>query len=312
MHIHSLHQWKHTHRFNVDDRHGERNTYRVVLITIVMMAIEVATGHIYGSMALLADGWHMGTHAAALGITALAYYYSRRHADDPRYSFGTGKVGVLGGFASAVVLAVVALLVAKESFQRLVAPSHIQFNEAIVVAVIGLVINLICAFLLQEHHDHHEHGSGNGHHHDHNLRAAYLHVLADAMTSLLAIVALLAGKAFGWLWMDPLMGIVGAIVIARWSWGLLRDTSRILLDSDVDEETMSAIRSAIESDADNRVSDLHVWRVGSSYLSATISVVTHYPRPPEYYKELLASFDHVAHTTVEVNHCSDEPCLVLQ
>jgi len=232
MHIYNLSQWKHAHRFYIVNEQGERNTMRVIILTIVMMGIEVTAGILYGSMALLADGWHMGTHATALGITAFAYFYARRHADDPRYSFGTGKVGVLGGFTSAVVLAVVAILMSVESLERLISPEAIRFNEAIVVAIIGLVVNLVSAFLLQG--GHHDHGHNEAHHHhDHNLRAAYFHVLADALTSVLAIVALFAGKIFGWNWMDPFMGIVGAIIISRWAYGLLQETSKVLLDRDV-------------------------------------------------------------------------------
>ena len=297
----------------MDDGRGERNTRRVIMLTLSMMIIEVAAGYVFGSMALLADGWHMGTHAVALGITAFAYYYARKHSDNPRYSFGTGKVGVLGGFSSAVVLAVIALLIGVESIRRLVSPQPIRFNEAIAVAFIGLVVNVISAFLLQEKH-HHEHAA---HHHDHppnvrdhNLRAAYFHVLADALTSLLAIIALFTGKAFGWIWMDPIMGIVGAIIISRWSYGLLVDSGRVLLDRDVNPEAIAEIKSLVESDSDNRVSDLHVWRVGTHHLSVIVSIVTHYPKSPEHYKKLLADYDEIAHITVEVNICKSDPCLV--
>lgn len=310
MHIHHLYQWQHTHQFSIDTGQSERNTHRVILLTFSMMVIEIIAGFAFGSMALLADGWHMGTHVVALSVTAFAYRYARHHADDVRYSFGTGKVGVLGGFASAVALAVIALLMVVESIERLFAPGPIRFDEAIAVAVLGLVVNLVSAFLLHRHDRHtHEHEAGNDHHQDHNLRAAYLHVLADAMTSLLAIFALLIGKAFGWIWLDPLMGIVGAIVITRWSYDLLRDTSQILLDSGVNLKTASAIRSVIESDADNRVSDLHIWRVGLHHLAAIISIVTHYPKPPKHYKALLSGFEELAHLTVEVNHCPGESCL---
>jgi cation diffusion facilitator family transporter len=306
MHTHNLHLWEHSHRFNIEDDHAERNTRRVILLTLVMMIIEITAGYIFGSMALLADGWHMGTHAAALGITAFAYYYARKHSENPSYSFGTGKVGVLGGFGSAVVLAVVALLMGVESVQRLVSPVNIRFNEAIAVAVVGLAVNLISAYLLRgRHHHSHQHGSG----HDHNLRAAYLHVLADALTSLLAIVALITGKAFGWVWMDPIMGIVGALIISRWSYGLLIDTGKVLLDRDVNAEAVEEIRSIVESDSDNRVADLHVWRVGSHHLAAIISIVTHFPKPPDHYKKLLADHHEMAHITVEVNPCEGNPCL---
>ncbi len=310
MHIQSLNDWQHSHRFNADDTHGERNTKRVILLTFFMMIIEISAGYLYGSMALLADGWHMGTHAVALGITVFAYAYARSHSDNPEYSFGTGKVGVLGGFASAVILAVIALLMGAESIQRLINPLPIHFNEAIVVAVLGLIVNLVSAFLLQgkKHHGH-EHAS-NKMHQDHNLRAAYLHVLADALTSLLAIIALVAGKALGWVWMDPIMGIVGALIITKWSYGLLVDTGKILLDRDVNQEAIDEIKSIIESDSDNRISDIHVWRVGPHHLSAIISVVTHFPKSPEYYKNLLSAYDEINHVTVEVNKGEGEPCIM--
>ncbi len=311
MRTHNLQSWKHGHRYNTVDGHAERNTRRVILLTLSMMIIEIAAGYIFGSMALLADGWHMGTHAAALGITAFAYYFARKHSNNPTYSFGTGKVGVLGGFGSAVVLAVIALLIGVESVGRLLSPVTIRFNEAIAVAVIGLAVNLISAYLLRGQH-HHSHDPGHSHHHDHNLRAAYLHVLADALTSLLAIVALLTGKAFGWVWMDPIMGIVGALIISRWSYGLLVDTGKVLLDRDVDGETVEEIRSIVESDSDTRVTDLHVWRVGSRHLSVILSIVTHYPKSPDHYKKLLAEYDEIVHVTVEVNSCEGNPCLTEQ
>jgi cation diffusion facilitator family transporter len=310
MHRYTLHRWQHQHRFHLEDGHGERSTRRVIALTLTMMVIEIGAGWAFGSMALLADGWHMGTHAVALGITALAYYFARRHADNPRFSFGTGKVGDLGGFASAVVLGVVAIIMAAESMQRLVAPQPIRFNEAIAVAVAGLFVNVASAFMLQDRHPHAlENGNGKHHAHDHNLKAAYLHVLADALTSLLAIVALLTGKAFGWVRMDPLMGIVGAAIITRWAYGLLRDTGRILLDRDVDPAFVSAIVERIEAESDNRVSDIHVWRVGAHSLSVILSIVTHHPRPPEHYKNLLADFEEVRHVTVEVIACEGQSCL---
>jgi cation diffusion facilitator family transporter len=310
MHIYTLESWKHNHRFNIGDRHGERKTKQVILLTLTMMIVEIAAGMLFGSMALLADGWHMGTHAAALGITAIAYHYARRHADNPKYAFGTGKVGILGGFSSAIVLAVVALLMAVKSVERLLLPQPIRFDEAIVVAVTGLVVNLVSAYILQDRHHRHDHGAGHHHDRDYNLKAAYLHVLADALTSLLAIIALITGKTFGWIWMDPLMGIVGAAVIMRWSYGLLRDTSKILLDRDVSMETVSAIYSTIESDSDNRVADLHIWRIASNQLAAIISIVTHYPKPPDHYKRLLSTFKELAHITIEVNLCESEPCVL--
>ncbi len=296
--IHDLQQWKHSHYYIDDNREGEKNTRRVILLTIGMMVIEIISGFVFGSMSLLADGWHMGTHAGALGITVFAYYYAQKHAENPSYTFGTGKVGVLGGFASAVILAIAALLMAAESFQRLLYPNPIRFNEAIAVAFLGLAVNLISAFLLQEHHHHEE---NEEHYHDHNLRAAYLHVLADALTSLLAIVALFAGKIFGWIWMNPFMGIIGSTVIMKWSYGLLKDTGKILLDRSVNRQMIDAIYSAIESDADNKIADIHVWRISSNHIGAIISVVTLKPNHPEYYKKLLRDFHELVHITVEVN-----------
>jgi cation diffusion facilitator family transporter len=313
MHIHTLQKWKHRHRYNIEDGRGERNTRRVIVLTLSMMIIEITAGYLFGSMALLADGWHMGTHAVALGITAFAYYYARKHSDNPNYSFGTGKVGVLGGFTSAVVLGVIALLIGVESIQRLISPLPIRFNEAIAVAFVGLAVNVISAFLLQEKHAHHYKQQVHDHDQkfrDHNLRAAYFHVLADALTSVLAIIALFTGKAFGWVWMDPIMGIVGALIISRWSYGLLVDTGKVLLDRDVNPEAVEEIRAIIEADSDNRVADLHVWRVGSHHLSAIVSIVTHFPKSPDHYKKLLADYDEIAHVTVEVNPCDSDSCLV--
>lgn len=296
MHVHRTEHLDHDHVYLGDDHErNERRTWWVIGLTLVMTVGEVVAGTLFGSMALLADGWHMGTHAAALGVTAFAYVYARRHAHDRRYSFGTGKVGALGGFASAIGLAAVALLVFGESAQRLAEPIAIRFDEAIAVAVIGLVVNLLCAYLLRGDHDHHHGVVDEGvrehhhrHHHDHNLRAAYLHVLADALTSLLAIAALTTGKYLGWTWMDPVMGVVGSLVIARWSLGLLRETSHVLLDAELGKDRRHAIIQTIERDADNRVADLHVWRVGPRHLAAIVAVVTHTPRSPEYYKRLLS------------------------
>jgi len=309
MHNYSLEKWQHRHDFSFIHEKGEKRTKQVLVLTAITMIVEIIAGIAFGSMALLADGWHMGTHSAAFLITIFAYRYSRKHAEDRRFTYGTGKVSVLGGFASAVALAVVALVVAVESIERLFVPLTIQFNEAIVVAVLGLIVNLFSAYLLQGHHDGgHEHA--HGHHHDHNLRGAYLHVVADALTSVLAIIALFFGKYFGWTWLDPVIGIVGALLIARWSYGLLNETSSILLDRDVDSERTEAIKDTIEADADNRVSDIHVWKVGPLDYSATISIVTHFPENPEHYKKLLGKFSELSHVTIEVNHCEEEPCVI--
>jgi cation diffusion facilitator family transporter len=308
MHIHTLERWQHSHNFSVNENYAERNTKIVMLLTAVTMLAEIVAGTIFGSMALLADGWHMTTHVAAFGLTIFAYQYARQHATDPRYTLGTGKVSVLGGFASAVALAVIALIMALESGVRLFQPQAIQFNEAIAVAVIGLVVNLASAWLLQDRHDHSHHN----HHHDHqdhNLRAAYFHVLADALTSVLAIIALFAGKFLGWIWLDAVMGLVGAGVITKWSYGLIRDTSAILLDGAIDKKTKLDVVTAIEKDVDNRVTDLHIWYISQDHLAAVISLVTHYPKTPEYYKNLLKNIPDLSHITVEVNRCSEELCV---
>jgi len=314
VHTHQLKDWQHSHDFSVKNDSAERRTQYVLILTAITMVAEIIAGSVFGSMALLADGWHMGTHVAAFLITIFAYRYARKHATDPAYSFGTGKVGVLGGFASAIALAVVALLMMVESLHRIIEPQSIQFNAAIFVAVLGLVINVISAVILKDHHSHdhgehhqhshHEHSSD--HHHDHNLHAAYMHVLADALTSLLAIVALLSGKYFGLNWLDPFMGIVGAIIITRWSYGLIKQTSPILLDGSIDKKYRQAIKQKIENDSDNIISDLHIWKVGANHYAAIISLITHHPKPVEHYKNLLNDFHKLSHVTVEVLECKDE------
>jgi cation diffusion facilitator family transporter len=297
----------HEHVFlGANQERNERKVWLVIALTATMMIIEITAGHWFGSMALIADGWHMSTHAGAMLIAVLAYRYARKNANNRNFSFGTGKVGDLAGFASAVVLVLIALLIGWESALRLVEPVPISFNQAIMVAVVGLIVNLASAWLLRDDHHHHHHGHGH-HHHDHghgqdnNLRAAYLHVLADALTSVLAIVALLLGRAYGWFWADPVMGIVGAIVISRWSWGLIRDTGGVLLDRTPDGGHLaSEVRNAIESDTDE-ITDLHIWQVGPGYYSVIVSVASTAPRSTYEYKSLLGGIDHVAHTTVEVN-----------
>jgi len=307
MHVHTVENWQHSHDFSVKNEKGERRTKYVLILTAITMVVEIIAGSVFGSMALLADGWHMGTHVAAFMITIFAYRYARKHADNPAYAFGTGKVSVLGGFASAVALAVVALVMLVESMQRIIDPHTIQFNEAIAVASLGLFINVISAFLLKDEHHHHDHGDHH-HHHDHNLRAAYLHVLADALTSLLAIIALVSGKYFGWDWLDPIMGIVGAVIITRWSYGLLKQTGPILLDGSIEETYQASIKEAIEKDSDNQISDIHIWKVGANHYAAIISVVTHFPKSTEYYKELLNDFHKLSHITIEVNACDGDVC----
>jgi len=317
MHDDSLKQWRRDHAYlGLRHSRNEAAARAVMVITFVMMVVEIAAGIVFGSMALLADGWHMASHAAALGISAFAYVYARRHRDNAFFSFGTGKVGDLAGFASALLLGVVALLMVWESAQRLLQPVVINFDDATLVAVLGLVVNLVCAWLLREDHDHHhdrdhagdepEHDAEHHHqHHDHNMRAAYLHVLADALTSVLAIIALLGGRYMGWAWLDPVMGIVGAAVIARWSYGLLRDTGRVLLDTEPRQGLAETARALLESDADNRVADLHIWRVGPGHLALIATVVTHTPRPPAHYKGLLARIPAISHVTIEVETCDE-------
>jgi cation diffusion facilitator family transporter len=316
LHIHTLEQWQHSHDFSVNREQAEKSTKIVMLLTAITMVAEIVAGATYGSMALFADGWHMATHVAAFGIAVFAYGYARSHATDPKYTFGTGKVSVLGGFASAVALAVIALVMALESIARLFQPHAIRFNEAIGVAVIGLAVNLASAWLLQDHHDHshHDHADHHAHsdhhdHHDHNLRAAYIHVVADALTSVFAIVALFAGKFLGLVWLDAAMGLVGAGVITRWSYGLVRDTGSILLDGATDKQIKLEIMNAIEEEADNRVTDLHVWHIAQNHLAATVSLVTHNPQTPEHYKKLVSHISSLSHVSVEVNQCHDEPCI---
>lgn len=307
MHVHTLANWQHPHEFAIINRKGEKRTQYVLGLTAVTMLVEIVAGSIYGSMALLADGWHMGTHVAAFVITIFAYRYARKHATNPAYAFGTGKVSVLGGFASAIALAIVALVMLVESMQRIIDPHIIQFNEAIGVAILGLLINIVSAILLKDDHSHSH--NDKHHHHDHNLRAAYLHVLADALTSVLAIIALLSGKYFGWNWLDPIMGVVGAIIITRWSLGLLNQTSPILLDASIDKEYQLTIKETIEKDADNRISDIHVWKVGANHYAAIISLVTHFPKATEHYKNLLNDYKLLTHITIEVNECKEKPCV---
>ena len=308
-----LKRWQHSHSFGQDlKRPGESRTLLVIALTFLMMFVEIAAGITFGSMALLADGLHMGSHTVALGINAFAYVYARRHANSSRYSFGTGKVKTLGGYTGAILLAVFAAIMAFESILRLIDPVSIAFNQAIGVAVLGLLVNGVSVFILGVDHDHghehghshehhdHEHHHDHHHHHDHNLKSAYLHVLADALTSLLAIFALLIGKYFGAVWMDPVMGIVGAILVARWSLGLLKTTSAVLLDEQADETLVEAVRSNIERDASCTVVDLHIWTVAPGIHSAIISVVTTASRDASFYKERLPDSLSLKHISIEV------------
>lgn len=334
------HSPSHDHVFlGQDHRRNERQVWWVIALTASMMVVEIIAGNLYGSMALVADGWHMSTHAGAMLITALAYGYARRQARNPRFTFGTGKLGELAGFASAIVLALIALIIGWDSLARLVDPVPIRFDEAIAIAVAGLLVNLVSAWLLKDDHGHaHGHG-GHGHDHDHgrhvhgahdrghhghdhdhdhdhgrapaaghghparvrdnNLRSAYVHVLADALTSVLAIAALLLGRSYGWLWADPAMGVVGALVIARWSWGLIRDSGTVLLDAAPQSGKMRRdIEQALDA-GDGEIADLHVWQVGPGHYAAIVSLVTRHPRDSAFYKAKLAHIAGLSHLTVE-------------
>ena len=332
----------HDHVFlGKDHETAERRTWAVIVLCTVMMIAEIVGGAMFGSLALIADGLHMSTHAGALLLAALAYTYARKYANDRRFSFGTGKFGDLAGYSSAIVLAMIALLIGYEAVSRLLEPVAISFNEAIPIAVLGLVVNVVSAWLLSggHHHGHshdhahdhahdhdhdhggaphgvergelefedhgHEHGDG-AHHRDNNMRAAVLHVMADAAVSVLVIIGLVLARAFGWLWMDPLAGLVGAIVIANWSLGLLRDTGGILLDRMPDPRMAEKVRHTIEAEGD-QVTDLHLWRLGPGHLGAIVSVATAGERDAAHYRQRLAKFADLSHVTVEVQHPHPSP-----
>lgn len=308
MHTQDTSRWKHNHVFGQDKvKPAERRTFIVVLITLVAMIIEIAAGLAYGSMALLADGLHMGSHAVALGIASLAYVVARRHAGDERFSFGTGKINALAGFTGALLLGVFAVGVAWESVTRLLNPVEIAYFQAIIVAIVGLVVNVVCAVILlgggHGHTHSHSHDDHADHvHEDHNLRAAYLHVLADALTSLLAIFALLGGQLFGAVWLDATMGIVGALLIARWSASLLKSSAAVLLDWQAPAAVRDRIKDALEA-GDDRIVDLHVWSVGPGIRAAVVSIVSDDPRQPRDYKDRLPDDLGIVHFTVETHHC---------
>jgi cation diffusion facilitator family transporter len=309
MHTRSLDDWTHQHVY-LGRQHGrnERRTWIVVALTAVMMVVEIVGGTIFGSMALVADGWHMATHAAALGISGLAYLFARRYVHDVRFSFGTGKLGDLAAFTSAVVLLLIALLIAYESVLRIVSPVAIAYGQAALIAVLGLVVNLASAWLLGDdhHHDHHgpEHDHDHAGHDDLNLRAAYIHVVTDALTSVLAIAGLGAAWAFGWRWVDPAVGLVGAAVISIWALGLMRDAGRVLLDVIPDRRLLEEIRGRLEQGGD-RVCDLHVWQLGPGHHAAMVSIVAERPQAPSVYKQRLSDVPGLSHVTVEVEGCPD-------
>lgn len=313
MHTHDLAEWRHDHVFDTGNAAAERGTRWVMWITLVMMAVEIVVGWFSNSMALLADGFHMSSHAVAIGLSAWAYGAARRHASDPRFAFGTWKIEVLGGFASAVFLLGVVALMVYGSVERLFRPEPIHYPEAMAVAVLGLVVNLVCALILGQAHDHgHHHGHAHGHdHHDHhhdlNLKSAYLHVVADAATSVAAIAALAGGWWLGWAWLDPVMGLVGAVLVAVWAKGLIAETSRVLLDREMDHPVVDEIREVIAergAAGETLIADLHVWRVGRATYSCALSVVTHDAAlTPRQVREWLAVHEEIVHATIEIHRC---------
>lgn len=322
MHTDKLSNWQHDHTFDTGNEAAERSTRVVMWITAAMMVVEISAGWWYNSMALLADGWHMSSHAVAIGLSAMAYSTARLYAKDPRFAFGTWKIEILGGFASAIFLIGVAVMMLIGSVERIISPQPIQYQEAIVIAILGLVVNIVCAFILGKahHHDHshgHDHGHHQGHehkhhhehHHDLNLKSAYVHVIADAATSVLAIVALIGGLLFGWSWLDPLMGIVGAVLVSVWAKGLITETGKVLLDREMDHPVVDEIREAIETgpDAgDTRITDLHVWRVGKRVYSCALTVVTHdATMTPDIVRQKLSVHEEIVHSTIEIHQCPD-------
>jgi cation diffusion facilitator family transporter len=295
---------KHSHKFDEGNPLAEKNTLRVVILAAVMMVIEIAGGWYYNSMALLADGWHMSSHTIAMGLSVLAYVCARKYAHDPRFSFSTWKIEVLGGYTSAIILVMVAGLMIFQSVERLIAPSQIHYNQAIAIAIVGLLVNLVSAWLLNGGHDHgHGHDHHNHHeHHDLNLRSAYLHVLTDAATSVLAIIALFGGKLWGASWLDPVMGLVGAVLVLIWIYGLLRDTSRVLLDAEMNTPVVDEIRDVINaSPIKAKLCDLHVWRVGKGKYACILSLATTDEVTPEYFKKQLSDHKELAHISIEIN-----------
>lgn len=317
MHSHDLSQWRHDHVFDSGNAAGERGARVVMWITAATMLVEIAAGWFFNSMALLADGFHMSSHAVAIGLSAYAYATARRHAQDPRYAFGTWKIEILGGFASAVFLLVVVALMAYGSIERLFKPEPIHYPEAMTIAVLGLVVNLVCALILgkandhgHHHHGHdHDHDDHGHHHHDLNLKSAYLHVVADAATSVAAIAALAGGWWLGWAWLDPAMGLIGAVIVAVWAKGLVGETSKVLLDREMDHPVVDEIREVIAQQgapSETEITDLHVWRVGRASYSCALSVVTHDAHlTPGQVREWLAVHEEIAHATIEIHRCPD-------
>lgn len=308
MHTHDLAAWRHDHAFDAGNAAGERGTRRVLWITAAMMVAEIAAGWLYNSMALLADGFHMSSHVLAIGLSVAAYAAARRHAGDERFAFGTWKIEILGGFASAILLLCVAALMLYGSVERLLQPQAIRYPQALAVAALGLGVNLVCAFILGDAHHRHGHAhDGHPHHHDLNLRSAYVHVLADAATSLAAIAALAGGWWLGWDWLDPVMGLVGAVVVGVWAKTLIRDTAVVLLDREMDHPVVDEIREVVVergAASETTIADLHVWRVGRASYACALSLVTHDDGlTPAQVREWLAVHEEVAHATIEIHRC---------
>jgi len=320
MHTHNMSEWSHDHHFGDDSHAAERGTRLVMWITAAMMVVEIIAGWWFNSMALLADGWHMSSHAVAIGVSAFAYAAARRYAHDRRFAFGTWKIEVLGGFASAIFLLGVAGMMVFASVERIIAPQSIHYREAILVAVIGLAVNIVCAMILGNVHDHHHsydhddmhrHSHPPAHGHDLNLKSAYIHVMTDAATSVLAIVALAGGWMYGWSWLDPVMGIVGAVLVAVWAKNLIIETGKVLLDREMDHPIVQEIRDVVETGpeaGETKISDLHVWRVGKNAYSCAISIVTHDAAlSPKRVREQLALHEEIVHSTIEVHLCPSTP-----
>ena len=305
-----LSDWTHDHAFDSNSEVAERSTRLVMWITVVTMFVEILAGWAFNSMSLLADGWHMSSHALAIGLSAMAYAAARTYANDPRFAFGTWKIEILAGFASALFLLGVALTMVIGSLERLISPQAIQFEEAIIVGVLGLAVNLVCAYILGQAHHQHDHAHDHSHpahehhphHHDLNLKSAYFHVVADAFTSVLAIVALVGGWLYGWAWLDPVMGIVGAVLVALWAKSLILETAKVLLDREMDHPVVQEIKDAVQADGQTRVTDLHVWRVGKKVYSCALTAVTQDAQlTPKTLRERLAVHEEIIHSTIELH-----------
>ena len=302
-----LSDWTHDHAFDSNSEVAERSTRLVMWITVVTMFVEILAGWAFNSMSLLADGWHMSSHALAIGLSAMAYAAARTYANDPRFAFGTWKIEILAGFASALFLLGVALTMVIGSLERLISPQAIQFEEAIIVGVLGLAVNLVCAYILGQAHHQHDHAHdhphpAHEHHHDLNLKSAYFHVVADAFTSVLAIVALVGGWLYGWAWLDPVMGIVGAVLVALWAKSLILETAKVLLDREMDHPVVQEIKDAVQADGQTSVTDLHVWRVGKKVYSCALTAVTQDAQlTPKTLRERLAVHEEIIHSTIELH-----------